>query len=79
VTDCTICSLLCYNATREPAESSRPHLMKTSLDALVSVRGVMLAADRRISNLIATEVKRLGVSNGGSELGDFLCRYSELN
>jgi hypothetical protein len=60
-------------------ESSGPQLM-TSLGAPVSGRGFLLAADRPISNLTATEVKRLGVSNGGSELGDFfLCRYRELN
>ena len=36
--------------------------------ALWSVaRGFVRAADRRKSNLTATEVKRLGVSNGGSE------------
>jgi hypothetical protein len=45
--------------------------MKTSLSAPVSGRGFLLAAVRPISNLTATEAKRLVVSNGGSELGDF--------
>lgn len=48
--------------------------MKTSLGAPDSGRGFLLAADRRILNLTATEVKRLGVSNGGSELGDLAAR-----